>query len=253
MATAKNGTVPAVDRAIALLELMAESNSGLSISKAAHRLGAPKSSIYLIMSTLESKGYLRKDLPSRKYSPGHRLSALATLPLERFQSRQSQCLLAHLAESTGLTAHMAVLIGNEAVITGRSQPTGSAQFGTWVGQRMHLHCSALGKALLAFLPEAEFENMIQGKRLFRHNQYTISTVAKLREEMSRVRAGGYSIDNEEEEIGVRCVGVPVFDYYGKPLAAISVVGTTAQIPLTRVPLLAKSLRDKAQSATQIID
>jgi DNA-binding IclR family transcriptional regulator len=246
MSVSKTGKVPAVDRAFATLELLAASNGGLSISTVARRLKAPKSSIHLIMTTLEDRGYLRKDLPSRKYFVGLRITDLARVTLEGFEVRKlSRHLLVDLAAKIGLTVHMAVLEGSEAVLIERIQSPGLVQLDTWVGQRMHVNCTAVGKALLAYLSEEEFKRTIQGRRLIKHNQYTICSIAKLRDELNRIRAAGYAVDDEEEEIGVRCIGAPIFDHTGKVIAAISAAGTTAQIPLDRMEKIAKCVRDTA--------
>jgi len=246
MSASKTGKVPAVDRAFATIELLAASNGGLSISTVARRLKVPKSSVHLIMTTLEDRGYLRKDLPSHKYFIGLRLTELARVALENFELRKrSKPLMADLAAKIDLTVHMAVLDGSEAALIERIQSPGSVQLDTWVGQRMHVNCTALGKALLACLSEEEFKRTIQGRRLIKHNQYTICSIAKLRDELNRIRAAGYAVDNEEEEIGVRCIGAPIFDHTGKVIAAISAAGTTAQIPMERIEKFAKYVRETA--------
>jgi DNA-binding IclR family transcriptional regulator len=236
--------VPSVERALAVLEILAESKRGFSISEMARRLGVPKSSIHLILTTLERRGYLVKNPQSRRYFVGLKLVSLAYLALDGFEVRERAVpFLLSLAAKTGLGVHMAVLEGNEAVLIERIESPGLVKLNTWVGQRMHVNCTALGKALVAFLPEEEFKRTVQAKRLIKHNQNTISSMVKFREELTRVRAAGYAVDDEEEEVGVRCVGAPVFDHLDRVVAALSVAGTTTQIPGNRIEELARLVQD----------
>jgi DNA-binding IclR family transcriptional regulator len=244
MTASESAKVPAVERALAVLEILAESKRGFSISEMARRLGVPKSSIHLILTTLERRGYLLKNTQSRRYFVGLKLVSLAHVALDGFEVRQRAVpFLLSLAAKTGLTVHMAVLEGNEAVLIERIESPGLVKLNTWVGQRMHVNCTAVGKVLSAFLSEEEFKRTVQAKRLIKHNQNTISSVGKLREELNRVRAAGYAVDDEEEEVGVRCVGAPVFDHSGRAVAAVSVAGTTSQIPSGSIEGLARLLRD----------
>jgi DNA-binding IclR family transcriptional regulator len=244
MPAPENTKVPAVERALAVLEILAESKRGFSISEMARRLGVPKSSIHLILATLERRGYLVKNPQSRRYFVGLKLVSLAHVALDGFEVRQRAVpFLLSLAAKTGLTVHMAVLEGHEAVLIERIESSGLVKLNTWIGQRMHVNCTALGKVLSAFLPEEEFKRTVQAMRLIKHNQKTISSVGKLREELNRVRAAGYAVDDEEEEVGVRCVGAPVFDHSGRAVAAVSVAGTTSQIPSASIDGLAELVRD----------
>jgi DNA-binding IclR family transcriptional regulator len=205
------------------------------------------------MTTLEDRGYLWKDLPSRKYFVGLKISVLARVALEGFELRErSKHFLLNLAAKMGLTVHMAVLEGSEAVLIEVIAPPGIPKLDTWVGQRMDVNCTGVGKALLAFLSEEEFKRTTQGRRLTKHNQYTISSIAKLREELNKVRAAGYAVDNEEDEIGFRCAAAPVFDHGDKVVAAISVAGTADQIPLHRMEKVAECVRDTAEKISRTI-
>ena len=146
---------------------------------------------------------------------------------------------------TGITVHLAVLEGNEAVIIDRISPPGSSAGADWVNRRLDVNCTGVGKALAAFLPEEQFEELITTQRFARHNDNTIVTVPGLKRELSKVREQGYALDDEEDEIGVRCVGVPILDSHQRAFAAISLAGTTEQIPLDEVRTLALALKQTA--------
>jgi len=114
---------------------------------------------------------------------------------------------------------------------------------TWVGKRIDYHCTSLGKALIAWLPDDEIRSLVREHHMLRHNENTISTLAKLKENLMSTRSAGYALDDEEEEIGVRCVGAPVLGVSGKVEAAISVSGTVEQIRWEDIPRFGTMLQE----------
>ena len=152
-------------------------------------------------------------------------------------------------QATGLTVHMAVLERNEAVIIEKVEAPGLLKFATWIGRRLDVNCTGVGKALIAFLPEDEFDRHIRTKGFAKHNERTITSINKLKRELARARVLGYAFDDEEDEIGVRCIGAPIFDVSTKPVAAISVAGTTGQIPAERIEALADAVKQAATAVS----
>jgi DNA-binding IclR family transcriptional regulator len=124
---------------------------------------------------------------------------------------------------------MALIESDEAVLIEKVEPPGLVRLATWVGKRLELHCSAVGKCLLAYLREDEFLRLVRDRGLTRNNENTITSIRRLKQQMTQIRLAGYAIEDEEGEIGCRCVGAPVFDHSGNVIAAISVAGTTAQV------------------------
>lgn len=235
-------SVPSLERALTLLEALAACKQGLTISEMSRRLEMPKSSVHLIARTLEQRGYLHRNQQTGRLHLGLRLLSLSTVALESLEFPQEvRPLLEALVERTQLTAHMGVLSGNEAVLIEKVPAPGLIQLATWVGRRMAIHCTSLGKALAAFAPEQNVRRWVVARGLTRHNARTIVTLQALAEELARVREQGYAVDDEEEEIGLRCVGAPVFGADGAVAAAISVSGSKSQVPLSRIPLLGATL------------
>lgn len=248
MASAKGHSVPAVQRALTMLEFLAQSKRGFSISEISRKLGLPKSSTHLILGTLEARGFLQKNTQTGKYCFGLKLLSLSRNALENLDLRQeAAAFLRSLMQSTGLSVHMAVLDRNEAVIIEKVEAPGLVKFATWIGRRLDVNCTGVGKALTAFLSEDEFDQQIRAKCFARHNERTITSVARLKRELARVRERGYALDDEEDEVGVRCIGAPVFDDSRRTVAAVSVTGTTNQITLERVPELAVLVRQTAEA------
>ncbi len=246
MSLAGGYSVPSLDRALAVLELLAQSRNGFSISEISRRLKLPKSSVHLLIGTLERRGYLQKNTLSGKYFFGLKLVSLSRTALEGLDLReQAKPLLQALMRRTSLTVHMAVLERNEAVIVEKIECPGLLRLATWIGRRLDVNSSGVGKALIAFLPGEEFDRQFKDKVFCRNNENTIVSVSKLKRELERIRTLGYSFEDEEGEIGFRCIGAPVFDFTNKVVAAISVAGTTAQIPTNQVSELATVVKHTA--------
>lgn len=242
----RSGGVPALERALTVLESLAQSRKGYSASELSRRLNLPKSSVHLILRTLERRGYLQKQAAGGRYRFGMKLVALGRTALDGVELRdEARPALAALVTKTGLTVHMGVLERSEIVIIERVESTSPVRVVSWVGRRMDLNSTAIGKALIAYLPEAEFEVQVRPSHLSRHNERTIGTMTALRRELDRVLQRGYSTCDEEDEVGVRCVGAPILNAGGHSVAAISVAGTTLQIPVERIPELGEQVKAAA--------
>lgn len=245
-AAERSGGVPALERALTVLEALAQSRKGYSVSELSRRLALPKSSVHLILRTLERRGYLQKQAAGGRYRFGLKLISLSRTALDGVELREeARPALAALARATGLTVHMGVLERSEIVVIERLESASPIRVVSWVGRRMDLNSTAIGKALIAYLPDDEFEAQVRPSQLARRNDRTIATMAALRKELERVRQLGYAMCDEEDEVGVRCVGAPVLNGNGHALAAISVAGTTHQIPPERIPELGGQVRDAA--------
>jgi DNA-binding IclR family transcriptional regulator len=240
-------SVPSIERALSVLQCLGHSNRGFSISEIGRRLKIPKSSAHLILTTLERRGFLQKNTQTGRYHFGLQLVSLSRSALENLDLREEAIpFLRCLMQESGLTVHMAVLERNEAVIIEKIEAPGLVRLASWIGRRLDVNCTGVGKVLIAFLPNDELDYLLRTKVFARHNSRTIISKSALRRELTLVRQLGYALDNEEDEPGLRCIGAPVFDGNGKVVAAISVAGTTSQIGIDRVPMLARQLTRAAR-------
>ena len=142
---------------------------------------------------------------------------------------------------------MAVLEHDEAVLIEKVQPSGALKVATWVGKHVDLHCTALGKVLLAYRSEPEIDDLIKKHGLLRHNENTIGSARKLKENLALVRKLGYALDDEEEELGIRCLGAPIFDSQSRVVAAVSLSGTTSQMEPEQLGILTEQVRNTARA------
>jgi DNA-binding IclR family transcriptional regulator len=242
MAADRTPSVPAVERALLLMESLAHSRNGLSLSQFVESSNLPKSSIHCLLLTLERLGYLHRSKQTGRYMFGLKLFGLANTSLNGLPIReQAAPFLMQLMEQTNLTVHMGVLDKYEAVLVAKYDPPGSNGLATWRGKRMEVHCTGIGKALGAYMPETDLKMLHRLRKFPRHNENTLSTLRKVQDDFSKIRQRAYSIDDEEDEIGWRCLGAPVFGDDGKPVAAVSIAGTIHQIHSTNLPQLAKTL------------
>lgn len=223
-------SVPAVERALIMLETLDHSVRGMNIAELARKLGIARSTAHTIVLTLERRGYLTRDasqrhctLTSKAYLLGResmRFEQLATAAYEPMRQLSAQMRL---------TSHMAMLEDNQATYIQKVQGPGMLSFDTFIGKRTNLHCTAVGKVLLGYAPERYRNRVLERGSYARYTQNTITLAAVLRSELQNVCAQGYAIDNQEEELNVRCLAVPVLTSRGDMLAALSISGTLEQL------------------------
>ena len=185
---------------------------------------------------------------THRYFFGLRLFGVAKLALSRIGIRERAApFLWGLMERTNLTVHLAIHEQGEGVIVEKVEPHSLLRIHSWIGNRWPLHCSGFGKVLLAYLPEGELVRVVRERGLTRYNENTITSMRRLQEEVARIRRAGYAVEEEEGEIGFRCIGCPIFDHNGEVIAAISLAGTTIQITADNLSVLADELKRTAQA------
>jgi len=230
MSADRTPSVPAVERALALLELIAGSRSGLTLSQLVQASDLPKSSLHCLLLTLERCGYLQRNERTSRYMFGSKLFSLANASLGGLRVReQAMALIVALAQRTGLTVHLGILDQADAVLVAKYDPPNSPQLATWLDKRMEVHCTGLGKVLIAYQPDEVVDQIARVRGFPRHNENTITSVRRLKEDLLKTRRRGYAIDDEEDEIGLRCLGAPVFDDSGSVVAAVSIAGSVNQV------------------------
>jgi DNA-binding IclR family transcriptional regulator len=243
----------AVERALAILEAVSQREAGLTNSEISRKLEIPKSSASYILRALEARGYLRRERGTGKYHLGLKVLSLARGVGGEADLKQAALpVLKRLVERTGLTAHLAVLDQAEAVYVEKVESPGFIQMDTRVGKRMELHSTGVGKSLIAHLPAADVEALIKGRSLKRKTPKTIVSHAGLLKELEKVRERGYAIDDEENSLGARCLAAPVFDGFGKVIAAVGVSGTIAQIDRASIRRTVERVREAAREISKQI-
>jgi DNA-binding IclR family transcriptional regulator len=247
MVTSQTNPATAVERALNILEAAADRREGLTNSEISHKLGIPKSSASYILRALERRGYLRRDAITGRYRLGLKILSLggdarANLDLAEVALPFMQAL----QERVHLTVHLAVLDQGEAVYIEKVDAPGFFKVNTWVGRRMYLHSTSVGKCLIAGMPKTDVESLLHQQGLKKRTPKTITSLTKLLTELELVRSQGHAVDDEENSLGARCVAVPVSGANGAAIAALGVSGTLTQMDEANLPRILEALKETAR-------
>jgi DNA-binding IclR family transcriptional regulator len=237
MSNEERPTAASVERAFSILEFLNSSKRGWNISEMSRKLHIPKSTTHVLVSTLDQLGYIKHYRSTRRFQLSPKMFGLGRNALTA--TALPEIALPHLrwlVQETRLTAHAGILEKNRVVFVQKVDGPGIIKFDTYIGKCSELHCTALGKALLAFQSEETIQGILSNYIFDRFTKRTISSQQAFLNELARVRQQGYSIDDEEEELGIRCVAAPISG--GESiLGAVSVTGTTTQIRMDELDRL----------------
>jgi DNA-binding IclR family transcriptional regulator len=225
-----NYMVPALEKGLMILEKLAKSEDLLRITDIHEQMGIPKTSVFMILSTLETMEYIEK-VDDNRYRLTMKLYSIGNEILAKYDIRGvARPFMEKLADQLRFTVHLAVLSNGRAVYIEKVNGPAFVQFGTRIGQTMPLHSSAVGKVLCAYMDEQLLDEIIESNPLVRTTENTITSPETFKKFLSLIRETGYAIEDEEGEIGVRCVGAPIYNSKGKVIAAISVTGVRNDLP-----------------------
>lgn len=215
--------------AMAVLDLFTLTRRDLGVIEAANLLGRPKSTMSRWLSSMESAGFLVRDRTTSRYRISMRMAALGEVARQTTTlQREARPILERLAATTGETTNLAILDGTVAVnIEGAVSPRPIMHVG-WVGRRLPLHVSAAGKALLAWLDDADLMRILP-EELERYTAWTITDIDLLRADLSRSVERGYTVAWAEMESDMVAVGAPVRDHSGLVVGALAVSAPTSRV------------------------
>ena len=237
--------IQSLARGLKILDILGQSSGGVSITELAEHLQVDKASASRLAATLARYGYVEKDEVTRRYQLGPQVVSLSRSVLTRLPLREAaKPFLRQLMEATGECAHLAVPAQGKALYIDQVESPATLRVNAQVGTMNPLHCTALGKALLAFgqlpLPES----------LEAHTPKTITSKKLLRRHLDEVRQAGYAVDDEEFDPGVRCIAVPVFDFRGKVVGSIGISGPASRITPERLSALADQVVEAGQALSE---
>lgn len=209
-----------LDRGLDVLEALLAEAPSASLDSLAARVGMPKPTLHRILATLVRRGYAVQTLRGT-YGPGAQVFTGAGWAHRAIDYSQiSRPFLQQLRERTNDTVHFGLRIGDEVIYTEKLEAHRPYRMVSRIGTRLSLHCTAIGKVILAY--SSDSATLLETLSLPRHTSNTITDMTVLAEALHSIRLHGFAIDDEENEDGVRCVGAPVFDYRGEAIGAISV-------------------------------
>lgn len=248
----ENKTSRSVDRALSMMELVAESNNGLSNSDLSRRLKVPKSSASYILRVLENRAYLRRD-DGGKYRLGSKLMSLTGDALRHLDVREiAKPVLENFIKKSRLpAAHLAVLDNGRAVYVEKVEADNSfIKMDIWVGHRLPIHTTAIGKVLVSHLSEEEILEILELRGMEKKTRKSISSPKRFLRAIKKVKEFGFAIDNEENSNDVRCIAAPIFNSNGELIAALGTSSTILQIKEEQLPKIVELVKKAAQRVSK---
>ncbi|MCF6092417.1 IclR family transcriptional regulator [Microaerobacter geothermalis] len=214
--------IQAVDRALRILDLFDENETELKITDISQRINLHKSTVHSLLKTLQIHGYIQQNPENGKYKLGMKLFERGSFVIYGLDVRKiAKPYLMDLSMNTGQTTHLVILDGKEGVYIDKVEGPQAVVLYSRIGRRIPVHCSAVGKALVAFRKKEEIESILKDYVYQKSTENTISNEKDFLDELEKVRQVGYAVDNQENEPDVRCIAVPIRDHSGAPIAAIS--------------------------------
>ena len=231
-----------LDRAVAVLEVLSESNVPLSLAEICQRMGLHKSTAHRSLMVLERSALIERTGENRRFRLGLKLHELGNRAVEQSDlPSRVHPFSRRLSMQVGETVHLSILENTSVVYLDKVEPTHRIRLACRTGISNPVYCTSMGKAMLAFQPEQSIEQVIAKITFKPFTQKTLRSREALLKSLDRVRRRGYAIDDEEIEVGVRCIGAPIFNEDRQPIAAISVSGPTSRITPQSVPEIAEQL------------
>jgi len=230
----EKGIINSLNRGLTILEILLE-ESPMSITEMGKRLGINKSSAFRLLYTLKRKGFVEQNPETLKYSLGLRFLIFAQQVNANIDLGViAKPFLKELNVIMRETVHLAVMYGSDVMIIAQETGMELLSIVTKIGDIEPFYCSAVGKAILAFLPQDEQNAVIDSLEMEKKTQNTITEKEQLIKELTKVAANGYAVDDEEFHIGVRCLGVPILDHSGRVVASLGISGPINRIRLDRI-------------------
>jgi len=249
---AEAGTVQSLDRGLRILAIVAE-GSGLSLSEVAEASGLPASTAYRMLTTLENHGMVEFDKTDQLWSIGVETYRMGSAFLRRRKLvDRARTVMQELMEATGETANLGVAEDDCVVFVSQVETHQAIRAFFRPGTRTAFHASGIGKAILAHLDSERVDAIIRRAGLEAFTEKTLSTLPVLRDDLAAIKARGWSVDDEERNLGMRCVAAAIFNEFGEPIGGVSVSGPTVRVTPERVARIGPMVRDAAAQVTVMI-
>ncbi|MSU72682.1 MAG: IclR family transcriptional regulator [Opitutus sp.] len=248
---AENSQVPALDRTLDILELLAAHPDGMRMREIAERLQLPANSVFRITATLEDRGYLLREGDDMRYRLSRKLLSLGYAAIgEDKLVEHSLDVMQSLRDDTHETVLIGVRADLQGIVLEQVAATQPIKFLVDPGTHFPLHTSAPGKVFVAFLLPVEQAALLKRLRFPRFNARTLDSREKFEAELAKVFAQGYAIDRAEEIDGLHCVGAPIFNHRGYPIASIWATGPSFRFPESAFERMGKLVAAAAEKISR---
>lgn len=223
-------TIQSLDRGLKILEILGKSERPLSLNEITEYFDIDRSSIFRLLGTLVAHNFVYQDPETKKYILGFKIMELSGAFGEQTKIETFlRPVLKHICERTHQNTHLAMLHGKDVVFIAVEQPRSSLSMHISVGTREPAFPTALGKVLLAFMPQAEKEMLLRNVKLQKYTKKTITSIGAYKKHLDDIGNNKYAIDNEEYRLGVVCIAAPVFNHRGMVEYSIGISGSREQV------------------------
>jgi len=241
--------IESIKKSFQILEILSNNESPCGVTELANIMKLDKSTVFRILRTMKSKGYVEQLRGTKKYIMGIRILELSNKLIQKMEiAAIAKPMLKELSQSSGESVHLAVLRRGKVIYIDRINSSEAVSIHTNIGDHEPVHCTGVGKAILAFLPSEEMQNNLKGikaKSLEKFTVKTITSISKLEKELEKIRETGFAFDNEELYEGVRCLAAPIKNYKNEVIASLGISGPINRITDQRISHLASLVVEMA--------
>jgi len=245
--------IKVLEKVIKILDLFDEKGKEITPTEIRESLNLNKSTVFRILNILEEANYLERDSVTSKYRLGFKLYYLGSLVQGRSEIKNLvHPFLEELKEKCDETVHLVVIDHGETFYLDKVEGEKTIRIVSKVGWRLPVNCTGVGKILLASLPEETLKDIIQEKGLKRFTSNTITDIETLKIELAQIRKQGYAIDNEEIEIGLKCIAAPLKYSAGETIASISISGPKERFNSTEMKRLIPLIKSTSERISDVL-
>lgn len=243
-------TVQSIERAFKILEVLSGHPQGMQITKLAEEVGLSKSTVHRLLATLIELKYVKQDFYTERYIVGYR-----TLYLSRNLINTSNLIavakshLQQLVEDINETVHLCVEEYEEIVYIDKIESNQTIRMSSRIGSRAPMYCTGVGKMILSGKTDEQFFDIVSRIEFIEKTPNTILNAHDLHEKIQQIRRQGYALDDIENEEGIRCIAVPIYDFSGEIVASYSISGPSSRITHEKIET---ELKDKALATAEKI-
>ena len=245
--------VQTLDRSLDVLEVLAHAEEALGVTEIGNRISLHKSTVHRILHTLCHRGYVERVRDNERYQLGIKTVELGIRFLNDMELRKvASPVLNNLAKLLNEVVHLVISDEGEVVYIDKAESSHVVSMHSKVGRRAPMHCTAVGKALLSTLPEEEVRQILEIKGMTRCTPHTIVEPDALLVYLREVKTSKISVEIEENEIGIVCLGTPVFDYSGRAIGAISVSGPAERIKEKGIERIGQEMKQSGEEISALM-
>lgn len=246
----KYNFIQSLGRGFAILEQFSRDERALGVTAIANRVGLHKSTCFGLLHTLQQLGYIQQDVDTGQYSLGLKTFELGQAYSDGLDLRYiTRPFLLQILEKTHETVHLVVAEGRRAVYIDKVESPHAMTISSRIGQEAQLHCTGVGKVLMAYMDGGDCEEVVS-KGLERFTEHTITDGHQLVDHLRKIRECGFGIDDQEREIGLRCVAAPIFNARKQAIAAISISGPSSRITREKQSALSQVIKQATQEISR---